>query len=507
MPSTRPRSWWTKLIGSEPRPGLAGWPRSRISPASGSCTPARILISVDLPAPFSPKSAVTAPAARSRSTASSASVPPKRFVRPRTSSSGTDVMVVLLLHAPHRQVPFGEAVARDELVLVPALGVHVLRRDQVGCLVPARGRLAVEGAVELVDRLVALLRVRLAHRDRLVLVAGPDALVGGAVAVGGDEDDLFRVDAARPQCWDLEVGRVVGDRGDVERRAVLLHPGGDEVGLALGGLADRRVRELEDLAAFALADSVLGRGRLGAGDLELTVRGDDHPRLAAAVGDDPVGLGAADLLGVLLDVVEDAEVLVRARVGPAVNPHHDDVLPQRLLHRLLQAGDVGRRDDAVGLERDRLVEALDPGLGAAAAVDDRHRPADLLARLLRELAPDARAVVLLVQRHEDDLLAGLRLGRAGRAVPVVLRPGELGHVGLRLRHHRVVLGPRTGARDRQRERQRRNAEQRTTQHGLPPRRLCRLPGGLTGPRCRLAWARMSDRSRPAHDRAAPRAPG
>src|SRR4051795_2152961 len=302
MPSTRPRSWWTKLIGSEPRPGLAAWPRSRISPASGSCTPARILISVDLPAPFSPKSAVTAPAARSRSTASSASVPPKRLVRPRTSSSGADGMASLLLHAPHRQVPVGEAVARDELVLVAALGVHVLRRDQVGCLVPARGRLAVEGAVELVDRLVALLRVRLAHRDQLVLIAGADALVGRAVAVGRDQDDLLRVDAARPERGDLKVGRVVGDRGDVERRAVLLHPRRDERGLALGGLADRRVRELEDLAALALLDPVFGRVRLGAGDLELAVRGDDHARLAAAIGDDPVGLGAADLFRVLLDV-------------------------------------------------------------------------------------------------------------------------------------------------------------------------------------------------------------
>ena len=52
-----------KLIGSFSAPGRRPRPRSRISPASGAWTPARILISVDLPAPFSPSSACTSPAA------------------------------------------------------------------------------------------------------------------------------------------------------------------------------------------------------------------------------------------------------------------------------------------------------------------------------------------------------------------------------------------------------------------------------------------------------------
>ena len=56
-------------------------------PESCGCTPYRIFISVDLPAPFSPSSACTSPARRSKSTWSSATMPGKRFVIPRSSST------------------------------------------------------------------------------------------------------------------------------------------------------------------------------------------------------------------------------------------------------------------------------------------------------------------------------------------------------------------------------------------------------------------------------------
>src|SRR5690348_8232535 len=45
-----------------------------------------MLISVDLPAPFSPNSACTSPSARSKSTLSRAVVPAKRLVIPRSDS-------------------------------------------------------------------------------------------------------------------------------------------------------------------------------------------------------------------------------------------------------------------------------------------------------------------------------------------------------------------------------------------------------------------------------------
>src|SRR5689334_23929158 len=47
------------------------------------------LNSVDLPAPFGPITARTSPGSIARSTASTATSPPKRRVRPRHSSSGT----------------------------------------------------------------------------------------------------------------------------------------------------------------------------------------------------------------------------------------------------------------------------------------------------------------------------------------------------------------------------------------------------------------------------------
>ena len=58
-------------------------PSKTISPASGSIAPVRILIRVDLPAPFSPSSPCTSARRTSRSTPSRASTPGNRLVRPR----------------------------------------------------------------------------------------------------------------------------------------------------------------------------------------------------------------------------------------------------------------------------------------------------------------------------------------------------------------------------------------------------------------------------------------
>src|SRR4051812_5582209 len=53
-------------------------------PASGACTPARILIRVDLPEPFSPTRQCTSPDSTDQSIASSALVPPKRLPMPES---------------------------------------------------------------------------------------------------------------------------------------------------------------------------------------------------------------------------------------------------------------------------------------------------------------------------------------------------------------------------------------------------------------------------------------
>ena len=59
-------------------------PSSKMSPLSGVCTPARIFMSVLLPAPFSPTTATTSPRASVSDTSSKASTPGKRLETERT---------------------------------------------------------------------------------------------------------------------------------------------------------------------------------------------------------------------------------------------------------------------------------------------------------------------------------------------------------------------------------------------------------------------------------------
>ena len=85
-------SWWTTAM---PRardwagPWMrAGVPSRRMVPASGWWTPARILTSVLLPAPFSPTSAWISPERRSSDTSVRAAVAPNRLLMPRNSTRG-----------------------------------------------------------------------------------------------------------------------------------------------------------------------------------------------------------------------------------------------------------------------------------------------------------------------------------------------------------------------------------------------------------------------------------
>src|SRR5579863_9103864 len=69
-------------------PIRTGVPLTRISPSSAESAPERIFISVDLPAPFSPTSTRTSPAASVSDTSDNARTPGKLFPMPRISSSG-----------------------------------------------------------------------------------------------------------------------------------------------------------------------------------------------------------------------------------------------------------------------------------------------------------------------------------------------------------------------------------------------------------------------------------
>src|SRR5687768_1509889 len=158
-------------------------PPTRSVPASGRSAPVMTLISVDLPAPFSPHSACTSPARRSNETPSSALTPGKCLVIDRSSSSATGGEAGRLL---------GFLV--DVLALVVAVlddgGVEVRLVDRDRVQQDARHVLpaVVDRARRLGDRFL----LRELHRevgglggerlDRLVdrhgLAAGHDALAG-----------------------------------------------------------------------------------------------------------------------------------------------------------------------------------------------------------------------------------------------------------------------------------------------------------------------------------------
>ncbi len=81
-------AWMPRARASAGPPSRTGSPSTRISPASIRCTPSSALISVDLPEPFSPRSACTSPGCRSRSTPSSATPLGKATVMPRMRTVG-----------------------------------------------------------------------------------------------------------------------------------------------------------------------------------------------------------------------------------------------------------------------------------------------------------------------------------------------------------------------------------------------------------------------------------
>src|SRR3989454_175913 len=170
MSGTRLNSWKTALIprrrASETERKCTGSPWSRTSPASARRAPATILMSVDLPAPFSPKSTCTSPGRRSKSTWSSACTPGNHLLSPRRRSSGG--ASATSVDAP-RCSPLLPGTCP---LLVHAEGRLEVRRRQ--------RRLVVErvdvGLVDHVDRWSGVLRVRLVLQDSHGLVDRDPAL-------------------------------------------------------------------------------------------------------------------------------------------------------------------------------------------------------------------------------------------------------------------------------------------------------------------------------------------
>src|SRR5918999_5521937 len=73
---------------------FTSWPSKRISPLSNGWMPAMHLISVDLPAPLSPTSAMTSPWDTWKSTSNSAWTAPKLLETPTSSRTGVSVTFV-----------------------------------------------------------------------------------------------------------------------------------------------------------------------------------------------------------------------------------------------------------------------------------------------------------------------------------------------------------------------------------------------------------------------------
>ena len=85
-------SWWMIVMprstASRGPLSTTGSPSSSSAPVVGVSIPARIFISVDFPAPFSPNSAVTRPGMTSKSTPRRACVAPKTLLISRARMTG-----------------------------------------------------------------------------------------------------------------------------------------------------------------------------------------------------------------------------------------------------------------------------------------------------------------------------------------------------------------------------------------------------------------------------------
>src|SRR4249919_3467708 len=110
---------------------IASSPSSMSRPASGRWTPARILTSVDLPAPFSPTSPCTSPPKSSMSPSSSAWTAPKLFWACSRASmgSGCEVVTIVGWNIRKRSPAGAELLFRWSLELEL---VDVLDRERVG---------------------------------------------------------------------------------------------------------------------------------------------------------------------------------------------------------------------------------------------------------------------------------------------------------------------------------------------------------------------------------------
>src|SRR4051812_38134557 len=409
-------------------------PRTRVDPASGRSTPHRILISVLLPAPFSPTSAWISPKSAANDASRSARTPPKDFETPlasmadaasarrRPSRSSTCVPVAASsgevdLERPgaglagergldadlHRGVRTGVREVGEEAVgLILEHGLALL--DRLPGDLREWDRDVTLGVLPLLDRSRQLERDhaeirRLADRQAvdglLALVARQElaeavlrlARGRGERALGVDERLQHAVGAAlRPDAVDL------GQRRQLRRR----------VALRGGGVPHARV------AAHDLHPGVLledGHGALVAVGVDARARdARDHDHVALAV--ELLDQELRELLAELRLVGVD---LQRARLGHDVVERDDEDLAL-----------AGLPDHSVEAGRRRGVE--DDGVDV---LGDQVR--DLLRLLAHVVAgvEDAAVDLVLVRRHRARGLERVGHLDAPLVADVGVREGDL----------------------------------------------------------------------------------
>src|SRR5712691_11443050 len=369
--------------------GLAKWqslPSTKIWPRSGRCTPPRIRISVDLPAPFSPTMAWISPKATSKSTPSSATVAPNCL--PMASARAAGWLIASTRDEGDLHLLVGELAALDDHVVVErdraVAHRHVVMA--LGGALAAALRVGTGGEQEIAGeaaraRMVAR-RVGAVERDRVPapLWVEPPAEMRDGVAVHVVGPRLVAVEPVAHQLGvETALDRTDEPIADVEPHLVLhvaaIGQHDDVTGREHHGAVGRAlVREGVDVAGTPVIEAA-GRFRVAVLD-HGRVFAELHREIGAAGPCDAHGLGTLE---------------PRARIG----------------HGLLEAG---RRH-----ERLQLVGAVDhhehPGAGVARLLEPAREQRDVQAdqhvgrldRLERALAaPDRLDPDLGPRRHGID---------------------------------------------------------------------------------------------------------
>src|SRR3954447_25627224 len=186
---------------------------------------------VVLPAPFSPSSACTSPAAASKSTWSFASTAGKRFVIPRSATAGAEGTSGETVASPPGVLAPG---ATDHAPNEPVHRVQVLDRQPLPLRDAELALLVVERARELVE--LALDKCLLLGRDRLLGLRADLRAVGREADEAVLEAPVVEVRLPRPVHRRLDLAQVVRPpvvdrgrepllRGELLRVGVVADPG------------------------------------------------------------------------------------------------------------------------------------------------------------------------------------------------------------------------------------------------------------------------------------------